>query len=733
MSNGARKTVTIVFIDVVESTQLGAVLDPEELRRLMLRYFETVAEVLRRHGATVEKFIGDAVMAVFGVPAVHEDDALRAVRAAVEIRRAVHELNAALEQERGFGIEIRTGINTGEVFAGDPSGEHTFVSGDAVNVAARLQQASGRGEILIGEGTRRLVRDAVLVEQIESPTLRGAGDVAVWRLDDVLDTALGLSRRLDSPLVGRSRELVHLRAAFERAVEDKTNYLLTILGPAGIGKSRLAAELSSMLAGTARIVAGRCLPYGEGITFWPLREIVHDLAPDDPAFPIVSLLGDDSDAEVIAARIDGAIGRTAAAGTPEEAFWAVRKLFEALARERPLVVVLEDLHWAEPTFLDLVDHVADWSRDAPILLLCLARPELLDMRPDWAGGKLNSASLMLEPLTQTEADALIENLLGENELAADVRRQIADTAEGNPLFVEQMLALVAEAGRDGALEVPPTIQTLLAARLDHLGDAERLAIERASVVGTRFWVGAVTELMPAELRELVPSLLPLLVRKGLLRLDRSVVPGEDGYRWQHGLIRDAAYAAIPKQLRADLHERFATFIETVASERLTEVEEIVGYHLEQAFQYRSEFGDQAPDLAARAAGRLGAAGRRALERGDISAGVNLLSRTVALLPPDAPERLPLLPALGGALTLAGELRKPRRCSAKRSPQRRLSESGGSSSAHVSSTRSGSRSRIRRRVSSGSCRLRSTRFPSSSPSGTTPASRRRGVVWRTCTG
>jgi class 3 adenylate cyclase/tetratricopeptide (TPR) repeat protein len=656
VSYGARKTVTIVFVDVVESARLGASLDPEDLRHLMLRYFETVAEVLRCHGATVEKFIGDAVMAVFGVPVVHEDDALRAVRAAVGIGRAVDELNAALVQEGGFGIEIRTGVNTGEVFAGGGSEEYTFVSGDAVNAAARLQQAAGPGEILIGEATRGLVRDAVVVERVESVTLRGAKDIgAVWRLEDVLDTAVGLSRRLDSPLVGRGRELVHLRVAFDRAVEDKSNYLFTILGPAGIGKSRLAAELSSMLAGSARIVAGRCLPYGEGITFWPLREIVQDLAADDPALPLVSLLGDDSDAEAIAARIDAAIGRTAAAGTPQEAFWAVRKLFEALARERPLVVVLEDLHWAEPTFLDLVDHVADWSRDAPILLLCLARPELLEMRPDWGGGKLNSASLTLEPLTQPEADALIDNLLGENELAPNVRTQIANTAEGNPLFVEQMLALVEEAGGDGELEVPPTIQSLLAARLDHLGDAERLAIERASVVGTRCWAGAVAELMPAELRDLVPNLLSLLVRKGLLRPDRPVVPGEEGYRLQHGLIRDAAYAAIPKQLRADLHERFATFIEVVASDRLTEVEEIVGYHLEQAFQYRSEFGDQPPDLAARAAGRLGAAGRRALGRGDISAGANLLSRTVALLPPDAPERLQLLPALGGALTLAGEL------------------------------------------------------------------------------
>jgi class 3 adenylate cyclase/tetratricopeptide (TPR) repeat protein len=660
MSYGIRKTVTIIFVDVADSTRLGTALDPEPLRGLMLRYFEAVADVLRRHGGSVEKFIGDAVMAVFGVPSVHEDDALRAVRAAVEVREAIAQLNDEFERERGRRIETRIGVNTGEVFAGEGADTYTLVTGDAVNLAARLQQAADRGEILIGDATRRLVRDAVLLERVEPLSVRGKDEVVVaWRLVDVLDDATsGFARRFESPLVGRSRELAQLRLAFERAVEERTNCLFTIFGPAGIGKSRLVAELGATLS-DARIVAGRCLPYGEGITFWPLREIVQELMKDDPGASISSLLRDDEDAEAIAARIGGAIGRSDVPGPAEEAFWAVRRLFEALAHERPLVVVFEDIHWAEPTFLDLIDHVAEWSRDAPILLLCLARPELLEIRPGWGGGKLNSGSLILEALTDAEADTLIDSLLGETELAPRLRGQIADKAEGNPLFVEQMLALLAEGSDAEALvEVPPTIQSLLAARLDRLGDVERMLIERAAVVGTRFWPSAVAELVPAELRERVPSLLPLLVRKELIRTDSPVVPGEEGYRFRHILIRDAAYSALAKELRADLHERFATLIEATASGRLVELEEILGYHLEQAYRYRIEVapvGDDSMQLAARAAKHLASAGRRALGRGDISAAANLLSRTAALVPSDAPERIELLPALGAALVLAGDL------------------------------------------------------------------------------
>jgi class 3 adenylate cyclase/tetratricopeptide (TPR) repeat protein len=659
VSHELRKTVTVVFIDVTESTRFGAGLDPEPLRQVMLRYFETVSDVLRRHGGTVEKFIGDAVMAVFGVPAIHEDDALRAVRAAVEVQDEIERLNGDLEHERGIRIQIRTGVNSGEVVASAAAGEHSLATGDAVNVAARLQQAASPGEILIGDATHRLARDAVVVQKVDSLTVRGKRDpLAAWRVVSVIEGAPSFARHLDAPLVGRSRELAQLRLAFERAVEDRTNYLFTILGPAGIGKSRLAAELLSSRSEAARIVSGRCLAYGEGITYWPLRDIVDDLERDQAGKPLSALLEDEADGGRIAMRIAGAIGRFEVPGTAEETFWAVRRLFEALARERPLVVMFEDIHWAEPTLLDLIDHVAEWSRDAPILLLCLARPELLDSRPNWGGGKQNSAVLMLDSLTEEEADLLIDHLVGEGELKPELRRQITEKAGGNPLFVEQMLALLAERPAGATVEVPATIQTLLASRLDGLTNAERTVIERAAVVGTRFWLTAVVDLLPSELHETAPDLLQLLTRKELIRPDPTEIAGEPSYRFRHILIRDAAYHAIAKRVRADLHERFATFIEATASARLTEIEEIIGYHLEQALTHRADVArldDHAVHLAARAAHHLAAAGRRALARGDVSAAANLLTRTAALLPTTAPERIELLPALGGALVVAGDL------------------------------------------------------------------------------
>src|SRR5262245_7758783 len=660
-----RKTVTVVFVDVTESTRLATGVDPEWLRLVLLRYFEMVSNVLRGHGGTVEKFIGDAVMAVFGVPAVHEDDALRAVRAATELYAEIEKLNRELEPERGVRLQIRIGVNRAEVVAAATPGEYGMVTGDAVNIAARLQQAAGPGETLIGYATKQLVRDAVVVEEVEPLRVRGKEEpVAAWRLLDVVEGAPSFARRFDVPLVNRTRELAQLRLAFERVVEERTNYLFTILGAAGIGTSRLASELVQTLTGVATIVSGRCLAYGQGITYWPLREIVQDLTRDRPEDGIGALLEGEADRDAIAARVSGAIGRSEARGTAEETFWAVRRLFEAVARERPLMVVFEDIHWAEPTLLDLIDHLAEWSRDAPMLLLCLARPELLEHRPNWAGGKFNAASLMLDSLTDDEADALIANLVGDDvlagtrELTADLRKQITQKGGGNPLFVEQMVALLAQKSEMTGVQVPPTIQPLLAARLDALNDADRAVIERAAVVGTRFWHGAVVDLLPAELREEVPAALRTLVRRELIRVDPTEIAGGQGFRFRHILIRDAAYAAIAKSVRADLHERFANFIETTAPGWLTEVEEIVGYHLEQAFQHRTQLAsidNRATDLAARAAHHLAAAGGRALARGDVSAAANLLTRTAALLPPNSPERIQLLPALGAALVVAGEL------------------------------------------------------------------------------
>jgi class 3 adenylate cyclase/tetratricopeptide (TPR) repeat protein len=596
-----RKTVTLLFCDIVGSTELGESTDPEALRAVLARYFERMREIVERHGGTVEKFVGDAVMAVFGVPVVHEDDALRACRAATEMRDALPEL----------GIRGRIGVNTGEVVTGT---EERLATGDAVNVAARLEQAAEPGDVLVGLETVRLVRGAVQLGEERRLELKGKSErVAAYPLLTVLGE---VSRRFDVPIVGRQRERRALDDAWERVRSEGACHLFTILGPAGVGKSRLTAEFLSSLDGVS-VVRGRCLSYGEGITYWPLAEVVLQLGrrPSDPraAAAIASLLGESDE--------------PAAA---DDMAWAFRKLLEESA---PVVCVFDDLHWAEPTFLDLVDHVADWSRDAPILLVCIARPELLDRRSTWAGGKLNATTVLLEPLTADETDLLIERLLGDSALAEPLRARIREAAEGNPLFVEQMLAMVAESG-NGEVVVPPTIQALLAARLDQLDPSERGVLERGAVEGKIFHRGGVEALAPEDAD--VPTRLMALVRKELVRPDRTQLPGDDAFRFRHLLIRDAAYDGLPKAARAELHERFAEWLESHGGD-LIELDEILGYHLEQAHRYRIELGlggDESDALAERAAARLGEAGERALMRGDATTAVSLLNRAVDLLRPE---------------------------------------------------------------------------------------------------
>jgi class 3 adenylate cyclase/tetratricopeptide (TPR) repeat protein len=673
-----RKTVTVVFTDVTGSTNLGDRLDPESMRHVMGRYFEAMKAVLERHGGTVEKFIGDAVMAVFGIPVVHEDDALRAARAAVEMGEALRELNKELERDRGVSIQTRTGVNTGEVVAGDSTTGQTLVTGDAVNVAARLQQAAQPGEILIGAPTYRLVRDAVAVGEARSIEAKGKTEpVRALPLIEVLPGLEGFQRRLDSPMVGRDRERRLVEEAFERAVSERTCHLFTILGSAGVGKSRLVEEALRGIGDRASMLRGRCLPYGEGITFWPVIAVVRDAAgigegdlPEAVRSKIAAIVEGEEQGELIGDRVAPIVGVDESGAPADEVFWAVRKLLEALARRTPLVVVFDDIQWGEPTFLDLVEHLADWSRDAPILMVCLARPDLLDRRPTWAGGKMNATSILLEPLTDGEAGALIQNLLGQTSFAESVRTRVLEAAEGNPLFVEQMVSMLIDEGlleRDdghwvqvgelATLSVPPTIQALLAARLDRLQDEERAVIERASVVGKTFYLGAVAELAPLALRPHVGTHLMSLVRKELVRPDRSDFADEEAFRFRHILIRDAAYEAIPKESRAELHEAFAGWLTSTTGARAKEYEEIIGYHLEQACRYRTELGrldEQTALLGQQAAHLLGTAGRRARAWGDVRAAANLLDRAARLLPEDSPERLALLPDLGQAVHDAGD-------------------------------------------------------------------------------
>jgi len=674
-----RKTVTIVFTDVTGSTAMGERLDPESLRRVMSRYFVTMREVLERHGGTVEKFIGDAIVAVFGIPSLHEDDALRAVRAAAEMRAALASLNEELLADWGVTIAVRTGINTGEVVAGDPVAGEALVIGDAVNVAARLEQAASPDEILVGAATHRLVRNAVMVEPVEQRVLKGKAEpTSAVRLVRVLEGVEPFARRLDSPMVGRDRQLDSLQRAFEGVAADRACHLFTILGTAGVGKSRLVEEFVKDVADRARLLRGRCLSYGQGITFWPVAEVVKAAAglqdfgePETVERKIADLLAGDEHAAAIANRLAQVIGVTSGSAPPEEAQWAVRRLLEILGAREPVVVVFDDIHWAEPAFLDLIDHAADSARDASILLICTARPEFLDSRGGWAGGKMNATSILLEPLSDAQSESLISNLLGATDLADDVRTRIVHAAEGNPFFVEQMLAMLIDDGLvhsvDGhwvatserlEVSVPPTIAALLSARLDRLDAEEREVIGHASVVGREFYRGAVLELSSESLGVRIDALLQALVRKDLIRPDRSTLRGEDAFRFRHILVQESAYGALPKGLRATLHERCADWMERAAGDHAEEQGEIIGYHLEQAYRYRQELGaitDEHRAIAHRAAARLSSGGSRSFALSDYPSAINLLSRAAGLLPGDDPARIALLPDLACAFEEAEQL------------------------------------------------------------------------------
>jgi class 3 adenylate cyclase/tetratricopeptide (TPR) repeat protein len=573
----------VVFCDVVGSTALGESVDPESLQGLLARYFDRMKGIIEAHGGSVEKFIGDAVMAVFGVPVAHEDDALRGCRAAVEMRDAFSTL----------GIEGRIGVNTGQVLAGT---EERLATGDAVNVAARLEQAAEPGEVLIGADTLALVGAAVEVGEERLLELKGKREpVAAHPLAAVREVA---ERSHASRFVGRVWEQEQLVGACDRALTGACCELVTVVGDAGVGKSRLVAEA---LAGVeARVVRGRCLPYGEGITYWPVVEVVKQLAmlPSDP---------------VAAAAIRSLLGESEVGTSGDEIAWAFRKLLEEQA---PLIVVFDDIQWGEETFLDLIESTALLSAGAPLLLLCVARPELVDRRPSWP------SPLRLDPLPPDASDALIGDAVSR-----ELRERIAHASGGNPLFISEMLAMVAD---DGEVDVPPTLRALLAARLDQLDGAERRVLECGAVEGEIFHRGGVQALVPEETQ--VTTRLAALVRRQLVRPDRAQIGGEDGYRFRHLLVRDAAYDALPKAVRADLHARFADWLDQ-HGHSLVERDEIVGYHLEQASRYVTELGRPDPDVADRAALRLTAAGRRAGDRLDYRTAHALLSRAVELLRP----------------------------------------------------------------------------------------------------
>ena len=670
-----RKTVTVVFCDLTGSTGLGERLDPESLRTVMTRYFDRMRAVLEVHGGTVEKFIGDAVMAVFGIPVVHEDDAVRAVRAAHEMRAALAELNADLERDWSVTLQMRIGVNTGPVVAGDPGAGQALVTGDAVNTAARLEQAAEPGEILIGEETFDLSRDAIEAEPLDPLALKGKTDtVDAFRLLSVRAGVAGHERRLDSPMVGRELQLRMLLDAFEATTTEDACHLFTVMGPAGIGKSRLVREFVSAIDGRAHVLTGRCLSYGEGITFFPIAEmaiqaagISEDATPERARADLRTLLEGTTDGDIVAAHLAAMLGLDGSGRV--EPPWAVRRFLEALAGRRPLVAVFDDIHWGEPSLLEVIEHVATWSRDAPILLVCLTRPELLEGRPGWGGGQRNATSVHLEPLSEPEADTLIENLLGHPALTPEIRERIRAAANGNPLFVEEMLSMLVDDAilvqKDGewvatvdlnTVQVPPAISALLGSRLDRLAPDERRVVEAAAVVGEVFDRSAVAALVPGEARGRLDEHLGRLLLKDVVRPSPSDVGGGEGLRFRHILLRDAAYDAIPKGERAALHEAFAGHLQAVLGDRTPEFDEFIGYHLEQAHRMRDELGmhdEHTERLALEAFEHLRASGLRAAERGDPATAASLLRHAIDLREADDPERLQIAWVLGSALADSG--------------------------------------------------------------------------------
>ena len=625
-----RRLVTILFVDVVESMALAEALDPEALATVLRSYFETVSAAITRHGGAVEKYAGDAVMAVFGIPVSHEDDALRAARAALDLRAGIAALNERLVQDHGVGLETRIGIESGEVVTTPTDARQRLVAGETVGIAARLEQAAGADEIVVGELAGRLIDHAARLEPLGELAIKGKRQpVRAFRLIEIESVSPAFERRLDAPLVGRKRELAGLRKELKRATDESTLRAAVVVGSPGVGKSRLAEELARRAKGVTALF-GRCLSYGEGITYWPLREIVQQAAE-----------GEERDA------ILAALEAETPPPAPEIA-WRFRQLCEALARERPLVLVFDDVHWAEPTFLELVEHLAD-KAEGPILVVCLARDELLEDRPAFLEGRGNASRIVLDALSADETEALLEGL-GGTVLETDQRGRIVESAEGNPLFLEQLLALALEGGL-AERSLPETIQALLVARLDRLGPGERAVLERGAVVGKEFSAEDVISLLDPEAAPTVDAHLRSLAGRGFVR-----PRGEEAFSFRHVLVQEAVYRAAPKRLRAELHERFADRLDRVVQE-LAELDELVGYHLEQAHRLCTELGEsdrRTAQLAEDGGRRLGDAGIRAWKRNDVHATTNLLGRATALLPQGEPLRRELLCELGIALRAIGD-------------------------------------------------------------------------------
>ena len=650
----ARRPVTVLSVVLRVTSSSGTALDPEAYEAVNEHSVSSLTAVLERHGGKLAISTGERLAGVFGAASVHEDDALRAARASLEARSALVTEAGLLLRRYGASLECRFGVATAEALVGGP-GPLRFAGGAEAQAVA-LAEAAEADQILISRQTQELAAAAIETES-------AGPDRFILRSAHV--AMRPLAPRLDAPLVDRNEEIRQLESACAQATREQVTMLVTVIGEAGLGKTRLVQELAGRLGREVNALTGRCLPYGEGITFWPLSEAVRQAAVgDDSPDRIAALLNGEADAAQVAERLSRALGpgnqgRSDAA----EIFWAARRFFETLARFRPLLVIFEDLHWAEPTFLDLVESLAAQSGRSPLVLVCVARPELLEQRPAWAAGIERVVSIELTPLADAPSAALLESLAGDQRISQATRARVLETAAGNPLYLEQLAVSLSEQAESRARPVlPPTIEALLTARLQRLGPGASSVLACAAVIGRNFGVDAVRELLPPEARGPVSQNLKTLIAKGLVERGPLGANAGEEYGFRHILIQEAAYRAIPKSLRAQLHHRFADWLEYVFWKPATQRPEILGYHLEQSVHYVRELRPaetQSSSLSRRAAGHLETAGRAAHDRDDTLAAVNLLTRAAALLPPDDPALARLYTSLGTALTEAGQLEKAR--------------------------------------------------------------------------
>jgi class 3 adenylate cyclase/tetratricopeptide (TPR) repeat protein len=648
----------VLFADLVGFTARAERMDPEEVRRLLQPYHARLRTVLERHGGTVEKFIGDAVMALFGAPTAHEDDPERALRAALAIRDGLADDGS---------LEVRIGITTGEALVAlgaRPEAGEGVASGDVVNTASRLQAAAPAGSILVDETTYRATERAVEYRDATPVRAKGKTDpVRVWQALRA-HSRVGVERPSGAALVGRTQELMLLRDTLARVTREREPQFVTLVGVPGIGKSRLVFELSQELErGPERISwqYGRSLPYGEGVTCWALGEMVKahagilesdrpEQAEEKLRGAVAPILPERAEAVWVERHLRPLAGvESEDVGTGDrrsEAFAAWRRFLEALAEEQPLALVFEDLHWADEALLDFVDHLVDWASGVPILVLATTRPELLTRRPGWGGGRVNSATLLLSPLSDEETATLVHALLRSDELSSGAQAELLERAGGNPLYAEEFARMLTD--RPGQSALPESVQGLIAARLDALPPEEKELLQNAAVVGRSFWLGAL-----GQERWTLEERLHSLARKEFVRPERrSSVAGEAEYAFRHALIREVAYEQIPKSQRAGKHRAAAEWIESLG--RPEDHAEMLAHHYLQALDYVQAADEPTDELGKRAVEALQEAGDRALSLNAYPAAARSYERALAMVPDDERARCELLVKLGDAQARAGD-------------------------------------------------------------------------------